>query len=240
MAKRSTKETDFNPPPAIDIARRALILSGVVCRASLETHRDKAYGRETVNAVHEWFDYLELWPHLEPFEKRVIRASFGSIPKRVRFQGTWYVEGVAIFAWALKHTEFPRHDQKVDPIAVTNALGFLDKRARELLTNPTLRTIAELEAAREWLYDVHCTLRGFLHHGGDGRLAPWIDKYSRASDVPRKRFRIRGRLALDGNPIESADRDRVQECETIICERHRAAIWLEGHYPLYTELPVDT
>ncbi len=49
-----------------------------------------------------------------------------------------------------------------------------------------------------------------------------------------------GYLALDGKAIISVERGRLQEWENVICQRHRAVIWLEGHYPLYTELPVDT
>lgn len=43
-------EMVFRPPRAIDIARRALILSGVVCRASIESYGDE----EFLDHIDEW------------------------------------------------------------------------------------------------------------------------------------------------------------------------------------------
>jgi hypothetical protein len=47
-------------------------------------------------------------------------------------------------------------------------------------------------------------------------------------------------LAIGGEPIFQADEQAVQACEHIVRERHRAAIWLVGESPIYSELPVDT
>lgn len=233
-------EPVFQPPTPIDIARRALIQSGVVCRAALENCADEAYRQETVGRLSEWFDELDLWPHLEPCEESIIRCPFGELPRGLEIRGTWFIEGVAILAWALRRGDFPPHDKKVDPIAVTDALDFLNPDAAELLKAPALRDLAELKAAREWFYDVHCSLRGFLHHGGDGCLASWIGDFLKILAIDPNAVMVEGCLAVDGRSIVSADRERLIEWENAICERHRAAIWLAGEYPVYTELPVDT
>jgi hypothetical protein len=47
-------------------------------------------------------------------------------------------------------------------------------------------------------------------------------------------------LAIDGKALAQVEKNRVQECEWITCERHRAIIWLVGEYPIFTETPVDT
>jgi len=229
-----------SPPKPLDIARRALILSGVVCRASLESYTDKDYQRETRARIQGWFDELELWPHLEPLEEKIIRAPFGKLPRRLQIQGTWFIEGLAILAWALKRSDFPAHDQKADAVAVTNALDFLQPDAAKLLLAPKVRKRAELEAAREWFYDAHCTLRRFLHHAGDGRLASWIGDYLKVLGIDPKAVMKMGHLAVEGQAVGEADRERLLGWENVICERHRAAIWLAGEDPLYTELPVDT
>jgi hypothetical protein len=232
-------EISYQPPEPIDIARRALILSGVVCRASIESYTDEEYKRETADDIHEWFDELDLWPYLEPDEEQIIRSPFGEMPRGAEIQGTWYVEGLAVLAWALRRGEFPPHDQKVDAIAVTNALQFLDPDAETLLISPTVRDQAEPQAAREWFYDLHCKLGGFLRHGGDGRLASWIGDYLAILGIDPKLVMHDGRLTVDGKPVGEANRRRLEEWESVIRERHRATIWLVGEQPLYTELSVD-
>jgi hypothetical protein len=234
-------EYDQPPPPApVDVAWRALVLSGVVCRACLEGYTDEEYKQQTAGFIREWFDELGLWPYLEPDEGEIIRAPFGALPHQLGVDGTWFVEGLAILAWALRRADFPPHDQKVDPIAVTNALDFLDPGAARLLRSPTLRPPAELAAAREWFYDIHCTLRQFLFYQGDGHLADGIGQYVNRLGLDPDAVLFEGGLAIDGGPLARAGRERLEVWEWAIRERHRAAIWLRGEYALYTELPVDT
>jgi hypothetical protein len=159
---------------------------------------------------------------------------------RQRVCGTWFVEGLSILSWALRRGDFPPHDHKVDPIAITNALDFLHADAEKLLATPSLRDTEELVAAREWFYDVHCTLRGFLFHDGDGRLADWIGSYLAVLALDPKIVQYRRSLRFDGRPLYEAERKNLEEWESVITERHRAAIWLKGEEPLYTELSVDT
>jgi hypothetical protein len=237
---RNLNASDEQPQTPINVARRALILSGVVCRASLESCPDKTLREGTLQRVNEGFDRLELWPHLEPTEERIIRANYGTMDKRLAIRGQWFVEGLAILGWALGLGEFPRHDQTVDPFEVTGNLGFLDPSAEDLLKSPKLRPLRELKAAREWYYDAHCTIRGFLNHGGDGHLAEWIDDFPAILDVKPQSVMVDRILAVDGRPLHEISRGRVQECEWVIGERHRGTIWLVGEYPSFTELPVDT
>lgn len=233
------EETPDRPPGALDVARRALILSAVVCRATIENYRDEEYKRQTVEDIHEWLDELRSWPHLEPDEEEIIRTPLGEMSERSQINGTWFAEGLALLSWALHRGEFPPHDAKVDPIAVTNALDFLDPDAEKLLESPVLRGAVELEAAREWFYDLHCTLRGFLFHNGDGHIAD-IDQYLAVLVLDPKTIWDGRWLRFEGRPLREAERNRLQEWEWIIRERHRASIWLQGEYPLFTELPVDT
>src|SRR5690242_18501546 len=50
------EEPPDRPPAALEVARRSLILSAVVCRASIESYRDEEYKRQTVEDIHEWLD----------------------------------------------------------------------------------------------------------------------------------------------------------------------------------------
>jgi hypothetical protein len=239
MPAEKEEERLDQPPTPVTVARRALILSGVVCRCNLEWYKDEDYRKEAIADIHDWFDELDLWPHLEPDEAAILDAPLGKLKKRLAVQGTWWVEGLAILSWALHRGRFPPHDEKVDPIAVTNDLEFLAPEAAELLAEPTLRSATELQACREWFYDAHCELGGFLRHGGAGHLATWIIDYLRVLEIDPQTVMANGFLAYKGRALATVDRKELKEWESLICERHRASIWLVGTYPLYTELPVD-
>jgi len=47
-------------------------------------------------------------------------------------------------------------------------------------------------------------------------------------------------LVIDGNPIDQATQERLQEVLSITLERHRAIIWLFGEQTGYSEITVDT
>jgi hypothetical protein len=240
MSTNDPDELERPPAPsALDVARRALILCGVVCRGNLEHYKDNNYRRSTVETIHEWFDELQLWPYLDPEEEELIRAPFGK-QSHLSMLATWYVEGLAILTWALRRGDFPPHSEKVDPIAVTDALDFLSPDSAKFLASAKLQPAKRIEAAREWFYDVHCALRGFLNHGGDGRLAPWIGDYVDALGLDRAEVMVEKGLAFERAPLADADRKRLEDWESVICERHRAAMWLVGDEDRYTEISVDT
>ena len=229
------------PPTPIEVVRRALILSGVVCRASLENHKDDKYRRQTAAEIHEWFDELALWPYLEA-------RGTADPSRRLRHNAAracaWPGRGSSR-AWpsssgALRRGDFPLHAEKVDAIAVTDSLAFLAPTLRILLVAPALRPAEEIEAAREWFYDVHCTLRQFLYRNGDGHLASWIGDYVNVLGLNPDEVMAGKGLAFAGKPLAEADRDDLEDWEHVIREHHRALMWLEGDDEPYTELTVDT
>ena len=234
------QEPTDRPPTALDVGRRALILSSVVCRVSIERDSDETYKRQTAADIDEWLDDLGLWPHLEPDEEELLRAPLGEMTQRLQIRGTWFAEGLSILSWALHRSEFPPHDRKVDAVAVTNDLDFLHQDAKKLLESPTLRDTVELEAVREWFYDLHCSLRCYLKHGGDGHLASWIGDDLHLLGIDPADVMIDGRIAFRRRRVEEVGRKELQDWESVVCERHRASIWLRGYDEPFTELPVDT
>jgi hypothetical protein len=85
------EEVPFHPPDAVTVARRALILCGVVCRANLEYDTDKAYRRQTAADVSAWLTDLDLWPYVEPDEDKIFCTPFGKLsPSRsAKGRGSW-------------------------------------------------------------------------------------------------------------------------------------------------------
>ena len=226
---------------ATRVARRALILAAVVCRASI----DRSAGESGVGALHdrvlEWLTRLGLWADMEPFETELLRAPLGTLKDQEVVRATWYVEGLVILAWALQECEFPFHDLKVDPYAVTDSVWFLSEDADAFLQNATLQGGAKLAACRELLYAVHVRLRDWLRHRKPKDFTGWIESnWLDELGVDAAPLVAGGDLAIDSLPISTAESDRVQECSSILFERQRAILWLLGDYPSYSQTPVDT
>lgn len=228
------------PPRALKVARQGLILSAVVCRSFLEEWPEGTERDDTHAWLLEWLDLMKLRPHLEPDEKWTLDAKLGELPKRLYVQGTWHCEGLAILSWALQLADFPPHDQKVSPVAITRHFQLMEESASEILESAKLRPRAELEAAREWFYSLHCNLRQFLFYNGTGEVAAWNADYLHTLGLSPEELMPLGRLAFRGKPLSEAERGELEEWECVIRERHRASIWLEDASEAYTELAVDT
>ena len=56
----------------------------------------------------------------------------------------------------------------------------------------------------------------------------------------RKKVMAGKGLAFEGKPLAEADRERLEEWEVVIRERHRASMWLVGDEDPYTAISVDT
>src|SRR5690242_19762563 len=111
------------------VARRALIMAAVVCRGSLESYADQPDAEPLHARILEWLNQTDLWKEAEPSEENLLHASLGNLHQEEVIRATWYVEGLAILAWALKQREFPRHDQQVDPPEVAESVGLLSGEA---------------------------------------------------------------------------------------------------------------
>lgn len=226
-------------PTAVAVARRALVLCGVVCLANIDGS-DDGYCRDTAARVNEWFDELGLWPYAEKEERELLSARYGRVSEKFRIRSSWYAEGLAILAWALRRHEFPPHAAKADAIAVTDSLLFLDCKATKLIDRARIRSAGQIEACREWFYDLHVTLRQFLFHGGTGRLAAWIGRYTGRLGLKSGVVRSERVLLYQQRPLAESPRQQLIEWEWVVRERHRAAMWLAGTDEAYTEISVDT
>jgi hypothetical protein len=229
------------PMGAARVARRSLILAAVVCRGSIDSGAGDAEAESLHKRIPEWLSELGIWDEVEPSEEKVLRAPLGGLAANDVIRVTWYAEGLAVLAWALNRLEFPRHDEKVDPYAVSDSLWFLSEDAAEVISTAKLRGPTEFEACRELLYAIHCRLRGVIRNKRQENFTSWLKRaWIDTLRLDAAHLIVHNDLAIDDKAIYEVEDTRLQECEWVTCERHRAIIWLLGGYPIYSQTPVDT
>lgn len=146
----STKH-DVDPPNAQRVARRAMVLSAVVCRSCSDHDPDDPDAQDLWQRLKDWIESLDVDTEIESHERQLIHAPLGSLSEKDRIAGTWRVEGLAILAWSLGLLSFPPHDEKVDAYEVTDATAILNPEAAEIVESANLRPHSELSACRELL-----------------------------------------------------------------------------------------
>lgn len=229
------------PPDPLRVARRAMVLSAMVCRGNSDDDPSNPDATALWERLKAWVERLGLDAEMEPAEKRTLYAPLGSLDEKRRVRATWEAEGIAIMAWALGRFALPRHDEEVNPYELTDSLWFLNNEAIEILRSPQLRSAEELHACREMLYAIHCRVREYLRVGSARSIAHWIEPdWLRVLGIESP-LGPREDLLIGGAEIAEADRKKVQRCEWAVCERHRAIVWLVGEEgPVYSQVPADT
>jgi hypothetical protein len=223
------EESQHQPPVAQQVARRALILSAIVCRGSIDRGPRDPSIKSLPARITEWLENAELMDHIEPWEAEVLDTALGELQEESITRATWAVEGLVVLAWALGHADLPRHDQTVNPFDVAESVGLLCDDAEEFINSAQLRTPIELHDCRELMYALHCRLRAFLRRRECNNFPAWIEEeWLDRLRLNRDDLIIDADLRVGQTAIASATPEAVQRCEWAIHQRHRASIWLIG------------
>ncbi len=229
---------ELKPPSPQRVAKRALILSAVVCRAFLEIERGT---KEFLLEVIDWLKRQNLWEEAEPTERKMLQMPLGTLTSQETVNGTWRAEGLVVLAWALQRSDLPPHDQLSQPRAVADSLGFLSDTSPEVLAAPTLRSSTELSKFSEVMFSLHWRLRNFAHIESKkmdfAKFAKeaWFGPLT-IDGLPL----INGDLAICGKEIGRALSEDLQKCQSITMDRHQAANWLIGMDETYSEVDTST
>ncbi len=113
------------------IAKRAMVLSTLVCRGFIDTEKDPS-SMELQKMLLPWLEEMDAAEELEEHEREVLLTSLGELKMQVHLNLVWVVEALATLAWALKRTELPVDDALSDPQAVVQKLYFLSTHAKKL------------------------------------------------------------------------------------------------------------
>lgn len=214
--------------------RRALVLSSVAARAGLEARAADAEARGMHPRILDWLRDAGLEATMEPAELDLVRTPLGAMDSVAAINAGWRAEGAYVLAWALGHHDVLAHDRVVDPHDVAWPLGFLDAGALAREDRAELRGEREIDTFLARQLAVHWRLREYALRPGPMDFAAVVANGGWARLDIDDRALVDGDLAIDGVRIDQADVARIERCISIASERHRAASWLAGTDPVYS------
>ncbi len=231
-----------DPPTAKRVARRAVALTLLTTRATLERDFGKSDAvPESFDRLQRWMTELRIGKELEPWEKQAITAPPGQLDRQAALNAMWRIEGLEVLTWALGLKGLPRYDQMSDVDGPWTAVGLFDtEKVTKLLDRPTLRSPEELDGFRKQMLGYHWRLREFRVRPGrmDFRAFAakcWFGSFDLAG------FELKDdELALHGQRLDEADEGVFGVCQSIVMERHQAVNWLCWGPEVYSDADVST
>jgi len=226
-------------PDGVRVLARAWVLSAVAVRSFLEDE-PRPHAAEMIARIRQWLGSVGIDHEIEIDERELIDAPVGGLTPDRKADGTWRSEGLAVLGWALGVSELPDHATAVDAGAVATAVGFLAPTRPKSVAPPRLRSPAELDWMARRLTGLHWRLKEMWTN-----RTP-IDFRSFSRNAWFGGFDLIGitladdDLAIDGQPITRASRDRVKQCHSIAVERHQAIAWLRGLHRIYSKVDTAT
>ncbi len=146
------------PVTADQAAARALGLSALVCRETMEDAAPDPRAAEMHALVLRWLDQSGASKGLESHELRVLAAPLGTLERQARALAYWRLEQLSVLGWALGKVPAPQPWERHEPRWVARRVGFLRNDAADIVRAATIRPPAELamfaahlEEARERL-----------------------------------------------------------------------------------------
>ena len=223
-------------PDAVRVGRRALALYAVASRASFEWAAPAEAGEGYRAALLDWVATRRLDDELEPAERDLLNASIGTPDERTFVPASWRAEGAAVLAWALGRLVLPEVDRNVG----LGPLGEMlyDGRAAGELRLRAAGQITEFEAI---LYNLNWRVNHHRRNPAPYDLRGMLENYGGLPpDAGVLRYGPDGDLVVGGLPFTAAPADRRAACTSIVLERRRAATWLCGDHPIYSQVAMDT
>jgi hypothetical protein len=235
-------EQETVPPTPCRVAKRALALTAVAARATLEFDAPQLDDPETQRRrLIDWIESLDIGDEFEPEEWKVLQRPVGNIEQQDHLNAMWRVEGLAVLAWAIRRHELPPDDELVVPADLYQAMGIFDARTgHELLASAELRPADELSAMQTHLLMLHWRMRDYSIRPQPMDFVAfskscWIGSF----DVGGFQI-VKNDLAIGGAAINDADDDQRSMVNSLAMERHLAINWLMGYSDVYSETDTST
>lgn len=226
-------------PGPVRVARRALALTAVAARATLELDESKPDDHRI--QILEWINDLNSADELEPHERKLLGRRVGSLKEQEFVATMWQVEGLAILVWALNLAPAPAYDKLVIPADVYESIGLFDVEAGDrLLQNPKMRSADELHEMQERLFLFQWRLQRFASDPVPMNLVAYCESCLFANNDLSK-FRIKNNdLAIGDSTIAKARPHELGQSQSVATERFRAINWLLDASNVYSQTDTST
>jgi hypothetical protein len=231
---------EYEPPSAARVAARAQALSAQAYRAILERSAADPEAAEAHSGCIAWCERVGLQSEFETREWALLTTPLGQLSQRDAINASWLTEPAVCLAWALRQTEVPDYETEADGASVATALCFLDDAADSFRAQSQLRPQAELEALLDVYLTLHWRLREFSLRPGPLDFVAFAEQCQWANMCLDQIRLVEKDLSINGRPLAEAPESLWRTCLSIASERHRAAEWLLGQHPLYSEVTADT
>ncbi len=229
------------PPSSLQVAKRCLVMMAISARAQLEQagHANASLNHRA-QQIAAWLKGLHIDDALEPDDWTVLQSPISHLGSQDTLNAMWYLEGLAVLAWALGRSTLPAYDEMADASTLQAQLGFMEEdQAKALLSTAKLRPPSELDGMQKHLFALHWRLREYRIQPQPMNFRAFLKEcWFGPVDVSLFRF-VDNDLALGTHPIHEAPKTLFEQCVSTIMERHRAINWL--HWGgLYSETDTPT
>jgi hypothetical protein len=169
-----------------------------------------------------------------------LTTPLGRLVQRDAVNASWLTEAAVCLAWALGQADLPDYETEADGADVANTLYFLDDTADAFRARLELRPCEELEAPLDTCLTLHWRLRDFSIRPRSLDFRAFAEQCQWANMRLDQVRLVDNDLSIDGRALTEAPERVWRNRLSIASERHRAAEWLLGQKPLYSEVTADT
>jgi hypothetical protein len=206
----------------------------MVLRSGIEDNSGDSEAEALRAEVLRWLDTTGVAAALEPEELEILGAPLGTLTEQQQRNAGWRSEGLGVLAWALNRWELDSFDVPTDAPAIAEALGFMEPEGLELLKSPKLRHKSEREELARELYLIHMRLRQAYDQEPSSRNVAQLAREIKVDPV--KLDLVDDDLTISDIRLAEVPPEILRYVISTVAERHRAANWLLGDNPAYSEV----
>jgi hypothetical protein len=126
------------------VARRAVILSAISFRSSLEV-TDHPRVNEICQRLLPWLIETDCEDEIDPIERELLQTPLRQLSGAQKTDANWSGEAAAFFCWTLNLSPPLKETQHADPSILTEILHILQPQASQIIRFASLRDRAEIE-----------------------------------------------------------------------------------------------
>lgn len=259
-------KVDFEPPSAVDAARRAAILKYQIVHVATTPPRELVAQLSAEWSESDWNEFVTaleenrqkivdalrssgLWEDMSASERAIFECPALELTEQQVINTSWRAEVLGCLAWALGLVDtLPAYDTQMDPEQLLPLITVDDVAA--FIRGAILRPQSQIERARDIAELWHWRSRtrelqerSYTPPPGQPELDQIVRELSpRAAADGMIPMPIDGDFPALGRAYRDLSPDEWANAESIAMERHLALNWLCGYAPdnEWDETPTDT